>query len=74
MHRAVLWTRHHYILGRCPQLEEIVTERAGKALNYPYPGGQVSGLRKLGRALGKSHAELRRAQLRVQTVHLTNFF
>jgi len=73
MHRALLWSRHHYILGRYPEMEEIVTERAGKSLNYPYPGGQFSGLRKLSRALGLSHEDLLRSQLRPQNVHLTSF-
>jgi len=73
IHRPVLWSRHHYIVGRYPQLEEIVTERAGKPLNYPYPGGQVGGLRRLVAVMGMSHEALRGARLRSQTAHLTTF-
>lgn len=73
IHRPVLWPRHHYIVGRYPQMEEVVTERGGKPLNYPYPGGQVRGLRKLGEALGVKHEELVQARLKPQTAHLTSF-
>ena len=73
IHRPVLWPRHHYVIGRYPQLEEIVTERGGKPLNYPYPGGHVTSLRKLATALGKSHEGLLQARLLPQTTHLTSF-
>ncbi len=73
IHRPVLWPRHHYIVGRYPELEEIVTERSGKPLNYPYPGGHMTSLRKLAAALGTSHQELLQARLLPQTVHLTSF-
>jgi len=73
MHRALLWSRHHYILGRFPEMEEIVTERAGKSLNYPYPGGHVRGLLKLSSALGVSHEQLLQARSGPFTVHLTSF-
>jgi len=73
IHRPVLWPRHHYIVGRFPQMEEVVTERAGKPLNYPYPGGQVKGLRKLGEALGLQHDVLIRSPVRPQTTHLNSF-
>jgi len=73
MHRPVLWPRHHYIIGRYPELEEIVTERGGKPLNHPYPGGHVTSLRKLGSALGKSHQDLLGARVLPQTVHLAGF-
>ena len=73
IHRPVLWERHHYIVARYPQLEEIVTERGGKPLNYPYPGGQVRSLRKLGEALGLSHEDLLAARVRPQTHHLNVF-
>ncbi len=73
IHRTVLWPRHHYVVGRYPQLEEVVLERAGKPLNYPYPGGQVRGLRMLGDAVGIKHEEFLRTQLRPQTIHLTTF-
>ena len=73
MHRALLWSRHHYILGRFPEMEEIVTERAGKSLNYPYPGGQVRGLLKLSDALGVSHQQLLQSRTGPFTVHLTSF-
>jgi len=73
MHRALLWSRHHYILGRSPDLEEIVTERAGKSLNYPYPGGHVRGLLLLGRALGMSHEQLLSSRPGPYTVHMTSF-
>jgi hypothetical protein len=73
IHRPVLWSRHYYILARFPQLEEVVTERGGKALNYPYPGGHVHSLRNLATALGISHEELLNARLRPQTLHLTSF-
>ncbi len=73
IHRPVLWQRHHYIVGRFPQMEEVVTERGGKPLNYPYPGGQVSGLRKLGKKLGMEHEQMLRARLRPQTTYLTSF-
>lgn len=73
MHRALLWSRHHYILGRYPDMEEIVTERAGKALNYPYPGGHVRSLLLLGRALGLNHEQLLAARPGPYTVHLTSF-
>lgn len=73
IHRPVLWSRHYYVLARFPQLEEVVTERGGKALNYPYPGGHVHALRNLAAALGISTDDLLHARLRPQTVHLTNF-
>ena len=73
MHRALLWSRHHYILGRYPDLEDVVTERAGKSLNYPYPGGHVRGLLLLGRALGMSHEQLLSSRPGTYTVHMTSF-
>lgn len=73
LHRPVLWSRHHHILGRYPQLEEIVTERGGKPLKYPYPGGHRKGLEKLATTLEMSHSDIFRWKLRPQTIHLTSY-